>query len=116
MRALAAMALFASTASFAATYNGGFVSTPDPAAEILAGLHAWDGSAFIDTYDFAVTGAGAAAATFLVGAFDLNGGLGASPFTFTALVLTDASNNAVGGQRGQRCRSCRRLERVCGAI
>lgn len=94
---VAAWALMASASSFAFTVNGGFVSSPDPAAETLAGLHVLDGALFIDTYDFTVTGSGIALVAFLDGAFDLSGGFGAVPFKFDALVLADASNNALAG-------------------
>lgn len=93
----AVVALLGSASSFAATVNGGFVGTPDPAGELLTGLHASDGVSFIDTFDFAITSARSAAATILTGAYDLNGNLGPLPFVFTALVLADASNNAVSG-------------------
>lgn len=93
----AAAVLIGCAPSFAATSNGGTVGTPDTSGEILTGLHAADGSAFIDTFDFTITSARAAAASFLTAAFDLNGGVAASPFVFTALVLADASNNAVPG-------------------
>lgn len=96
-RILAAVALLAGTSSFAATINGGVVATPNPVNEYLTGLHALDGNVFIDTYDFAVTGAGLAAAAVSEGAFTLSGGFGSAPFTFSALVLADASNNALSG-------------------
>lgn len=93
LRALAAAALLVtSTTPFADTLNGGTVSTPDPVAENLFGLHLLDGAGFVDSFDFNVTGSGIAAATMQDAAFDLSGNPGSAPFTFVALVLADASN------------------------
>ncbi len=95
--ALAALALLASTAAFSATLNGGTVSTANPSSELLFGSHTADGGGFIDVYSFTVTGSGIAAAAFLNGAFDLNGDAAGTSFLFSAMVLADASNNALAG-------------------
>ena len=96
VRGPSAVALLVSSTAFALTTQGGDAGNLDNRAEFLAGIHAADGASFIDIYAFSVTGSGFAVAGFTKDGVDLSG-VGAAPFTFSALALADSSNVVLGG-------------------